>query len=189
MAATALKLEAFVRPKPQLKPEPTFTQEDLDRARSEGYAAGLEQGRLEDVSQLCTGLEHIGRTLADDVRSRGDIRRETMTAVIPLLTGIVDALAPLNTSPRIGQALIAELAKLAERAPPVSVRIACSDQLRPLVEECIARSDIVGVELEETASDRISLSFTGGHIEICNEKIAMEIKKLITEIEEDSKNE
>lgn len=187
MSSTAIKLEAFIPAKLQPAPEPTFTLDDLNRARAEGYANGDEQARNGDIHQLCAGLERLSQSLADAQSLRHQILTEMSTAFIPLMSGIVDALAPLHASQRIERALSAELTRLTDDENPISARIACNDRLRGMVERCIADADIAGIALDDTVSDCISLSFTGGHIEFSNEKIISEIKNIINELSEDSK--
>ena len=187
MASTAIKLEAFIPAKPQSPPEPIFTLDDLNRARAEGYTDGDEQARTGDIHQLCAGLERLSQSLADDQRLRHQIRTEMTSAFIPLMSGIIDALAPLHASQRIERALSAELNRLADNENPISARIACNDRLRGMVERCIADANIAEIALDDTVSDCISLSFTGGHIEFSNEKIISEIKNIINELSEDSK--
>ncbi len=186
MAPTAIKLEAFMPARLQTTPEPTFTRDDLDHARAEGYADGQQQARNDDIQQLCSALERASQSLGEDQTFRQDVRKEMTAAFIPLISGIVDTLAPLHASQRIERALTAELTRLANEAYPVSLRIASNDKLRDLVKSCIAEAGITGVSLDDAESDRISLSFTGGHIEFSNEKIIHEIKNLIEEIAEDS---
>lgn len=182
MAATAIKLESFISAKAQAAPEPLFTREELEQTRAEAFEEGKNQSRGDEVGQLCAGLERLAQSLDDNLKLRNKIRCETTEAVAPLLSGVIETLAPLNASPRITEALTAELKRLAKDAQPINVRIACNAQLDELVKQCIAEAGLSGIELDETESDRISLSFSGGEIEFSNEKIAQGIKELIEEI-------
>lgn len=186
MSLTAIKLETFRPAKLQPTPEPTFTLDDLNRARAEGYADAQEQLRTDDIRQLCAGLERLSRSLADEQNLRHQIRTEMTSAFIPLMSGIVDALAPLHASQRIEQALTAELTRLIDEGNPIVARISCNDRLRGRVERCIADADVTGIALDDTESECISLSFANGHIEFSNEKIVREIKEMIDEFSEDS---
>ncbi|RJE88155.1 FliH/SctL family protein [Paracoccus onubensis] len=187
MAPTAIKLESFIPTGLQLAIEPTFTLDDLDRARAEGFADGQQQARNDDTRQLCSALERVSQSLAEDQKLRNQVRKETTAAFIPLISGIVDALAPLHASQRIERALIAELSRLASDEHPISLRIACNDKLRDLVRRCIAETGMTEITLDDAESDLVSLSFAGGNIEFSNEKIIREINDMIEEIMVDSK--
>lgn len=185
MSLTAIKLETFRPAKLQPAPEPTFTFDDLNRARAEGFNDAQEQIRTDDIHRLCTELKRLSQSLADEQNLHHQIRTEMTSAFIPLMSEIVDALAPLHASQRIGRALADELARLTDDGNPIAARISCNGRLRGLVEECIAEADVTGIAVDDTASDCISLHFALGHIEFSNEKIVREIKEIIDELSED----
>lgn len=182
MAATALKLESFLTAEAQTTPELLYTREDLEQARSKAFEEGKHHAHQDEVSQLCAGLERLAQSLEDNLKLRNKIRGETVDAIRPLLSGIVETLAPLNASPHIAMALMAELTRLAKDAQPTGMRIACNARLGELVTQCMAKAGLSGIEMDNTEADHISLSFSGGEIEFSNEKIAQDIKEMIAEI-------
>lgn len=184
MANAAIKLESFA-PARQSQPVATFSREELDRAYADGLAEGCAQRDSEESGRLMAALELLSQALSDDEARRDNLRKAAVAALFPLVSEIVDAFAPATASERLERALSDELERLAQTAPPVRARIACSEKLRGLVESCISKSGMDQIEVELVESDRVSVSLTGGSIEFSQEKIARQVRELIDEIKED----
>ncbi|MGR3249853.1 MAG: hypothetical protein ACU0DH_07930 [Paracoccus sp. (in: a-proteobacteria)] len=179
------KLESFSNALTDRGAVVTFAQEDLDQAYADGRADGRAQAEDADLRTLGAGLERLAASLAADESRRQQLRQEAVDALYPLLTQIVDLLAPPSSSRRLEEALRAELTHLAQRSQPVTARIACSDRLRVLVDRCLSDAGLTGIEIEPAASDRIVVTLQGGRIEITPETIAQDIRALLEEINED----
>ena len=185
MSLAMFKLESFSNALTDRGAVVTFTQEDLDQAYADGRTDGRAQAEDADLRTLGAGLERLAESLAADESRRQQLRQEAVDALYPLLTQIVDLLAPPSSSRRLEEALRAELTHLAQRSQPVTARIACSDRLRALVDRCLGDAGLTGIEVEPAASDRIVVTLQGGRIEITPETIAQDIRALLEEINED----
>lgn len=185
MSLAMFKLESFSNALTDRGAVVTFAQEDLDQAYADGRADGRAQAEDADLRTLGAGLERLAASLAADESRRQQLRQEAVDALYPLLTQIVDLLAPPSSSRRLEEALRAELTHLAQRSQPVTARIACSDRLRVLVDRCLSDAGLTGIEIEPAASDRIVVTLQGGRIEITPETIAQDIRALLEEINED----
>lgn len=183
MASAAIELESFT-PDRRRETVQMFSQEELDNARAEGFSEGRTERENEETEQLRAGLEKLAGALSENDEQATRIRAEAVAVFIPLLSGIVDALAPSAASQRLEQALTEELNRLAREVPPVRAHISCSETLREQVENCITKSGLKQIEVETTATDHVLLSLSGGSIEFSQEKLADQIRELIDEIKE-----
>ena len=179
------RLESFSSAGVDRGAEVTFSRQDLDQAYAEGFAEARAQSRDEDLRILGDSLERLAVSLSDDDTRRNRMRREAVEALGPILTQILDIMAPPLASRRLEEALRAELDRLAQRSSTLTARIACSARLRPLVERCLEHSGLAGIEIDATLTDRITVTIAGGRIELAPEAIAAQIRALITEIKED----
>ena len=84
------------------------------------------------MGTLNAGLDRLARALADDEARRADLRREAVEALAPILTQILDCLAPAAQSRRLEEALTEELLRLSRAAPPLRASIACGPSLRAM---------------------------------------------------------
>jgi hypothetical protein len=162
----------------------TFSREALDQAFADGLAEGMARQGDEQARTLNAGLDRLARALADDEARRVDLRREAVEALAPILTQILDCLAPAAQSRRLEEALTEELLRLSRAAPPLRASIACGPSLRAMVDRCLADCGLGGIEVTATESDRISLSLQGGRIELEPARLAADIRALLTEINE-----
>lgn len=186
MTTNVIKLESFTSPPPEPEiPIGTFFQEDIDHARAEGIAEGLAQYEDKSAASLCEALESLGKVLEISEDQREMIYKEAVSGLIPVLSEIVDALAPASISKRLERSLTDELTRIANLAEPVRVRLTCTDTLREMVEASVAQSGISEIELDTSTGDGISLSHTGGNIKFSQDKITTEIRRLIDEIKEE----
>lgn len=185
MTLAMFKLESFTAPQAGQATEMVYGQDAIDRAYAEGLASGLARKDDDELRNLGSGLERLGRALGDDAERRAALRNEAVAALAPILDAIVDSLAPADRSRQLEAALRDELSRLARMSSPLRARVACGQRLRELVEHCCAETGIEGVDLVDADSDRISLSLQGGRIDLSPEKIAQDIRALISELKED----
>lgn len=186
MIANVIKLESFTTPVPESEtPVGTFFQKDIDQARAEGIAEGLLQSEDKSAATLCEALESLGKVLEISEEQRSVIHKEAVSALIPVLSEIVDALAPALVSQRLERILKAELTRIAHLAEPMRVRLSCSKSLHEIVKIWIAETGISEIELDTNPTEGITLSHTGGNINFSQDKITTEIRRLIDEIKEE----
>nr|WP_111299659.1 hypothetical protein [Paracoccus saliphilus] len=180
------RLESFSSVLLDQPTEATFTRQDLDQAYADGFAEARNQSRDEELRALGDSLERLAASLADDDARRNKMRLEAVEALSPILTQILDIMAPPSASRRLEEALRAELDRLAQRSSTLTARIACNERLRPLVERCLKDIGITGIEIDAAPADRITVTVAGGRIELTPDAIASQIRTLISEIKEDS---
>ncbi len=182
MTQAIFRLESFTAALAGRDAKQIFDRDALDRAHAEGLAAGLARSHDDQMRHLGAGLERLAVALAEDAQRRAALRAEAVAALSPILDAILDNLAPAADSARLRDALTAELERLAQKAAPLRARIACSDRLKGLVQQCLADAGIEGIELEPSDMDRISLSLEGGRIEFCPDRLGRDMRALISEI-------
>lgn len=179
MNHAVIKLESFLTPQ-----VPQFPQSAVEQAYAEGYADGRAKEQNHLLTQLATEMQRLAESLDNDQRRRRDIHHQAVRALAPLLDEIIFALGSGADSQQLEAALNGELARLADMTAPLRCRISCSAEMRKMVEACLARNHVDGIELDETSQSGITLSLQGGHIHFDKDKIANEIRSLITEIKE-----
>lgn len=185
MSLAMFRLESFSSAVVDRGAEITFSRQDLDQAYADGFAEAHAQSRDEELRALGDSLDRLAASLADDDGRRNRMRQEAVEALAPILTQILDVMAPPLASRRLEEALRAELDRLAQRSSTLTARITCSDRLRPLVERCLEHGGIAGIEIDAAPADRIIVSVAGGRIELAPEDIAIQIRALVNEIKED----
>ena len=182
MSRAVLKLESFGLSSVPREAQPTFSREALDQAYADGLADGLARQQDEQIRTLNVGLDRLARALAEDEARLAGLRREVVEALAPILTQILDCLAPPADSRRLEAALTEELLRLSRRAPPLRATIACGPALRAMVERCLADCGLADIDIAEADSERIALSLQGGRIELDPTDTAGAIRSLIAEI-------
>lgn len=185
MTLALFKLESFTSALAGHGADLCYDKGALERAFADGLAEGLARKDDEQMRNLGAGLDRLARAVGDDEQRRAALRDEAVAALSPILDAILDNLAPAAQSRRLETELTGELTRLAQMAAPLRARISCSERLRGLVERCLAESGIDGIELTETPTDRISLSLHGGRIEFSTDRVAWDIRALISELKED----
>lgn len=185
MTLALFKLESFSAAQAGPAAQALYGQEAIDHAFAEGVASGLARREDDELRNLGAGLERLSRALGEDAERRTVLRNEAVAALAPILEAIVDSMAPADRSRQLESALQDELARLARLSSPLRARIACGPRLRGMIERCCAEAGIGEIDLTDTGSDRISLSLQGGRIELSPEKIAQDIRALISELKED----
>lgn len=184
MTPAVIKLESFSSAHRQAGP--AFDSSDLEAARAEGLAQGLAQRDSEQIRALRAGLDRLSEAMVDDDARRSQVRAEAVAGLAPVLSAILDALTPAAASQRLEQALLAELERLADQAPPLRTNLICGSDLRPMVDRCVKQSGLQNIQIEEHADAPISLSLQGGRIEFSQDRMARQIRALIDEIKQDT---
>lgn len=182
MTLAAFKLESFGAAVTAQGTALTFSREALDQAFADGLAEGMARQQDEQARTLNAGLDRLARALADDEARRAELRREAVEALTPILTQILDCLAPAAESRRLEAALSAELLRLSQMTSPLRASIACGPSLRAMVDRCLGDCGLEGIEVTTAEPDRISLSLQGGRIELDPARVAGDIRALLTEI-------
>lgn len=185
MSPAALKLEAFHLSRVASDVQAAEKRAAVAQAYADGLSEGLARQEDEQIRILHAGLDRLARALKDEDDRLARLRREVVGALTPILSQILDCLAPAARSQRLEAALGAELVRLAQQARPVTVSIACGPALRPMVEEGLARHGLSGIAIIEGDADRIAFSLEGGRIELDPAAVADSIRNLIAEIIED----
>lgn len=185
MTAAMFRLESFSGSQHATSAEATRLREAVDHAYASGFSDGMARKEDDQLRSLSAGLDRLSRALCDDEARLAVIRREAVAALAPILEAIVDSMAPASASRRLEAALRDELARLARMSAPLQAHISCGAQLRLMAERCVAESGLAGIELTDSASDRISLSLRGGRIELSPDEITQGIRALIAELKED----
>lgn len=185
MTRAVIRLESFFADR-----QPDYRAEAEAAAANRAYQAGLAAGRAaqvsDDTASMIVAMRGLAAALADGEASRAALRRQAVQALAPVLTAILDALAPAAASARLERSLLAELERLAQAAPPLSCHITCAPEMRPLIEDCAATAGLTAITFDDAPADRpIHLSLQGGHIEFSQEAVAQSIRALIREIQED----
>lgn len=183
MRSAVIKLESFTRTGPY--PDAAFDQQALDKAYADGLSEGLSRHEDEQMRNLGAGIARLTTALAEDGARRASLRSEAVTALLPLLGELLDALTPAPVSQRLERSLTEELTRLSRCSQPLRARIICNERLRAIVERSLAESGASGIEIDTAETDHISLSLQGGRIEFSQDDMARQIRALIAEIRED----
>lgn len=182
MSLAMFKLESFTSALAHQGAMVTFTREAVDKAYADGLSEGLARKEDEDIRGLAAGLEQLRLCLRDDQTRRAELRQEAVISLTPILEQMLECLLPAQTSQRLESILKDELLRLSQLATPLRAVISCNARLRETVEKCLSEAGIDEVELIDTQSDKISLSLQGGRVELCPQKIAEDIRHMISEL-------
>jgi hypothetical protein len=185
MSFALFKLESFSSAQTDQAPPMIFTQTDMDRAHAEGFAEARAQAVDAHLHALDDSLRQLARTMSDDETRRARLRSDAVQALGPILTQMLDLMAPPAASRRLEDALLGELTRLAQNSTPLVAKITCSDRLRGLVDRCLSQTGVQGVTVTTTPNDVVTVTLQGGRIELKPETIARDIRALISEIAED----
>lgn len=184
MAPALIKLESFTAALPGKRHERSYTRDDLDLAYADGLAEGRAQRREEELHSLHCSLERMAVALAEDDARRAELRDEAVAALAPVLSEILDSLAPSARSRKLEQALLDELRRLSSMSAPLRCRITCPPGLHDMVQRCLRETGLDTITPEQGDGNRINLSLEGGRIEFQPERMAQDIRALIAEITE-----
>lgn len=186
MSLPVIKLESFAPASSMSRVAVAAARAALDEAYERGIADGRIAQRDGETIALTAAMAELAKQLAADELRRNELRQEAVKALAPLLSAVLDAVAPLGTAARLERDLADELARLARQIPPTSCQIACSAEMRPLVERCAAAADLPAVGIvEQPLGQTVRLSLQGGHVEFSQDQIVQSLRRLIAEIQED----
>lgn len=187
MNLASFKLESFSRSaEPVEIAEVTFCRDDLDQAYTDGYAEGKAHAYDAQMQELDICLSGLAATLTDDDARRSALRAEAVATLAPILSQILDLMAPAAHSRRLEQALNTELQRLAQSAVPLKARLACGPGLRSMVEHCVRKHGLGNLEIAQIAAAKVSITVEGGRIDLTPEKIAQDVAALIADIKEEA---
>lgn len=186
MTAAIFKLESFDRPATtDALPRATFDRDDLDQAFADGFAAGRAEGDQLHLERLEAALSNLSSLLGDEEARRVALREEAVKALSPILSHVMDLMAPKAQSRRLEEALVGEITRLASRAVPLKARITCPPPLLELAQRCsTAAHPQIDVHCRDGAD--LTIELEGGRIEISPDRIAAEVAALIAEINEEN---
>ena len=137
-------LESFDAPPPTPAPKiPTFSPEEVEAARQEGYSAGYGSGweaaaaaAEADQNRITADFE---QHLQDLAFTYHEARAHVMKGVEPLLREMLETILPAVMIDSLGHAILREIAPLAEEAADIAVRVAVApqdaDRLRTILGE------------------------------------------------------
>ena len=180
-----IKLESFFAD-PSIDQAARDAAEATDRAYRSGLADGRAAQANAEAAALTEAMRNLAAELAGEDSRRAALRHEAVLTLAPILTAILDAMAPTGTSERLERSLVEELSRLAQMAPPMTCRVACAAEMRPVVERCAEAAGLTALEIvERPLGDVLHLSLHGGHIEFSQGAVAEAIRELIREIQED----
>ena len=185
MTLAMFKLESFSNAPVDHAPPMIFTQADLDRAFAEGAEEATLKSQDDQLRALDAALTQLARTMADDETRRARLRSEAVAVLGPILTQIIDLMAPPHASGRLEKALVHELERLAQETTPLIAQITCSDRMRDMVERCLTQTGLQSIAVAPAATDTITVTLEGGRITLDPETITGDIRALIFEITEE----
>jgi hypothetical protein len=185
MSLAMFKLESFSTALADQAAPMIFTPLDMDRAHAEGFEEATAQAVDAQLHALDDSLRQLARTMSDDETRRTHLRSQAVQALGPILSQILDLMAPSASSRRLEEALMGELTRLAQESTPLVAQISCSDRLRGLVERCLTQTGLQTVTIAPAPTDTVTVTLQGGRITLDPDTITGDIRALISEITED----
>ncbi|MDO5704163.1 MAG: hypothetical protein Q4G49_03700 [Paracoccus sp. (in: a-proteobacteria)] len=186
MSQPVIKLESFSPAANMARVAASAARAALDDAYARGMADGRAARQESETVALTAALRELSQQITGDEVRRTALRHEAVAALSPILTAMLDAVAPLGTAQRLEQDLVTELSRLAQQVSPMICHITCAPALRALVERCASEAGLTGIEITEQPLGRsVKLNITGGHIEFSHDQVVQSVRRLIAEIQED----
>lgn len=146
MRTASLRLESFI------PSAPCRDLRETERAATEAFARGLqqgrEQGRAASIDDLTRQLGQIETQIAETDAQRTALRAQILNDLQPLLLAIVDTLAPLSNRARLTAALSDLLAQHLATQPDLRIVLRCPPELRDTVAECARQSESAAIQIE-----------------------------------------
>lgn len=179
MKSAAIRLDSFsaqfVRPNPGAA---------VDEAFHRGHEKGLNEGREASLDALTAALRELHQQNLATRDLMTDAQREMARTLAPVLSAIIDILAPHASGERLRDALMAELLRLGETTAPRRLRIRCTPDLRPDVELCLARLGGTDARIEETRREVPSVELVADQATISFEpqRVTAELQSIINDI-------
>lgn len=156
MKSAAIRLDSFSEQLTQPKGPQTFDAA-VEEAFHRGHEQGLNDGREVSLDALTAALRDLQQQSLATRHLTTDAQREMAKTLAPVLSAIIDILAPHASAERLQNALMAELLRIGDAAMPRKLRIRCTPDLRPDVELCLARLDSFDAQIEEISHDEPSV--------------------------------
>lgn len=185
MNRAAIKFESFAGADRSDRMASLFSRAQVDEAYQHGYGAGVAAAQRNDAASLTGALNGLARTLAEDEARSAALRDQAVRALLPILTEMLEAMAPKRQGRRLEEALAAELRALARASAPTRCQITCDAALRPMVERCAAEAGLADADITDAPGDAVCVAVQGGRIEFSHDEAARQIRQLIAEIQED----
>lgn len=156
MRSAAIRLDSFSTQLAQTDKGQSLDA-SMDQAFHRGYEQGLNDGRELSLDALTAALRELQQQSLASRHLTTDAQRQMAQTLAPVLSAIIDILAPRACAERLHSALMAELLQLAETALPRKLRIRCTPDLRPDVELCLARLENSAAQIEEITQEEPSV--------------------------------
>ncbi|MDO5632027.1 MAG: hypothetical protein Q4G22_09325 [Paracoccus sp. (in: a-proteobacteria)] len=186
MSLSVLKLESFTPVGSMSRVAAAAARAALDEAYQRGVVDGRSAQHNSETAALTAALQEMAQQIAADETRRTELRREAVAALAPILSAMLDAIVPIGTARRLEQDLVGELTRLARQTPPVVCQVACSSEMRPMVERCAADAGMTAIDIiEQPLGQSLHLNLSGGHIEFSQDQVVQSVRRLIAEIQED----
>lgn len=178
MTSATLRLESFGIAAPRV----LATAADVEQAYQDGHERGLHQGRAASLDALVAEMARLRQSLQLLDQEQQRIRQQTLAAVVPALSLIIDLLGPAGARARLLSALEHELARLVSAGEPGRLRIRCAPDLRPDIQLCLDRAGL-RAGFEDGAEDAgVELGVEGGSIRFDAMRPVAELRNIIDEL-------
>lgn len=129
----------------------------VEEAFHRGHELGLNDGREASLDALTAALRDLQQQNLAASHLAADAQREVTRMLAPVLSAIIDTLAPHASAERLQNALMQELMRMGEAALPRQLRIRCTPDLRPDVELCLAQLGSAESQIEEITGEEPSV--------------------------------
>lgn len=181
MRTAALRLDSFSRA--ASRAGHAIAPAEIEDAFQRGHEKGLHEGRERSLDDLTRQLGALREEIAGAAQRDHARRQEALASLAPVLSAIVDILAPRTAAGRLRDALAAELARLVEHPPAGRVLLRCPEDLRPDVEDCVAQSGLAAViEPSLSGGCGVELVASRGTIVFDPMRVADELKSIVNDI-------
>jgi len=146
LTAAALRLESFAA-RPGLAVPPP--DRGIEHAYQEGYEQGLNDGREASLDGLRAELARLGHSLHAGEDEAARIRREALSELQPVLSGLVELLGTASSAPRLLAALEGELRQAASRNAGAVLCIRAPTDMLEDIRDCVAQAGLTNAVLED----------------------------------------
>lgn len=146
MTAPSLRLESFARTVAQtLAP----TASDVAQAWQKGYDQGKSDVVAVGLEQITGDIRDLAAQLTRHAAERDRLRNETITALGPILSAIVDLLGPELLRDRMIEAVVCEIRKLEQDDCLPTITLRCSPELSGLLRMGLKQAGCTGEVIED----------------------------------------
>jgi hypothetical protein len=127
----------------------------LETAFQRGHERGLSDGRETSLDALTATLAEMRGDMTSYEVLAANLRQKALADLMPVLAAVIDLLGGRSNKDRLRDALMGEFRRMNEIAAPRKLLIRCAPDLRPDVEDCLARANFPEVLIEETHDGRL----------------------------------